>query len=145
MKKIVTILLLLLAFISTEIFALTKDIITGLFSSPERSLALIITDNGFVPDRLVASVGEELNLYITNISSNQSCFIMDKTEVFKGIPRKQLVQLTMELHSSGEFIFYCPSQNFQGKLIVLSEETTIKKKLVSDDAKSGDFWMPEDD
>ena len=145
MRRIATILLILFVFLSTELFAFTKNIVSDIFDAPERSLGVIITDNGFVPNRLVASVGEELHLYITNISSNQSCFIMDKTEVFKGVPRKQLVKLKMELHSSGEFLFYCPSQNFQGKLVVLSQETTIKNKLVRDDAKSGDFWMPEDD
>ena len=47
----------------------------------KRELAIIISDEGFFPNRVVAFEGESVRFFLTSLSQNDSCFVMKTKNV----------------------------------------------------------------
>lgn len=121
---------------------LKQDIIIP-FKHPKRKVSVIVTDSGYYPEKIIAYKGEKITFYVTSTVPEPSCLILSGHELFLSAEKGKLVVGEVELKSSGDFSFYCPSQNYKGSLVVIEKEKRKKPKrnLAS---KKSKIWMPKE-
>ena len=84
------------------------------FVFPQRDLSVIVGEDGFYPNHLVAFKGEKIRLFITSSSKKDSCFVLQKHEVFIAAENSVVNEAEFVADQSGRFRFYCPSSDFEG-------------------------------
>ena len=147
-----TLLFLIFTLTSSIVFAkkdlIEKDFQGKTFKKPLRELSVIITDDGYYPNKMLAYVGERVRFFVTSTSKKGQCFILQKHEVFISAEKGQLNELDVVLDNPGKYRFYCPSNKNFGHLTVLEKDTDNKivERDIASKGKSdkSDYWTPRD-
>lgn len=83
-----------------------------------QEFALIATDAGYLPSRIIVRNKIPVYLYITSASARTLCFMMDDFSIRKGVENQQAVQVNFVPNKTGTYKFYCPVNEIQGSLVV---------------------------
>ena len=118
-----------------------------IYESPLREYSLIVTGEGYYPNRLFAFEGEKIRFYITSTNNNPSCFSIPDKDIFLAVEKGYVTEKIVYFQKAGLYEFYCPTGNISGKIRVMrkkgkDEEDAVKRELASKNVK---IWMPKDD
>lgn len=123
------------------------------FKDPLREVSIIVTPEGYYPDKIAVFEGEKVRFFVTSTTEDPHCFVIDKHKVFLGAKKGKMSEGETIFHTPGKFKFYCPSYQSQGYLTVLSKgrKTVInikekqKKMRIRDVAGKVDpaLWTPK--
>ena len=112
---------------------------------PYRELAVIISKDGFFPNRLVVFKGEKVHFFITAVGYNSACFNIPDKKVFSSTPSSKIIETETFFDKVGVFQFNCPNNSFNGRIIVLEKKSekleTKRRGLASDTVK---IWEPKE-
>ena len=114
------------------------------FKFTQRDLSVIVAEDGFYPNHLVAFKGEKIRLFITSSSKKDSCFVLQKHEVFIAAEISVVNEAEFVADQSGRFRFYCPSSDFEGFLTVFEKDKPkeeVDRSIASEKPK---YWTPRD-
>jgi plastocyanin domain-containing protein len=114
------------------------------YDFPLREVSIIVTDDGYYPNKIVAFQGERIHFFITSASAKNQCFILQKHEVFVSAEKGTINEAEIIADQAGRFKFYCPSSKFTGHLTVFEKfaaEEEINRSIASEKPK---YWLPRD-
>jgi plastocyanin domain-containing protein len=83
-----------------------------------QEIALLATDSGYLPSRLIVRRNIPVRLFITSASEKTLCVVMDDFSLRKGVAPQQVEELRFLPTKAGQYKFYCPVQEIQGSLVV---------------------------
>jgi plastocyanin domain-containing protein len=83
-----------------------------------QEFALIASDTGYFPSRIIVRKNIPVKLYLTSSSARALCFVMDDFSIRKGIAPQALEEIRFLPTKAGQYKFYCPVQEIQGSLVV---------------------------
>lgn len=89
------------------------------FQYPQRDMAIVVTNEGYYPDKLILFEGEKVKFFVTSTMNEASCVIVQDQEAFLSATKGKLTEGEMYFNKSGEFEFYCPGYAHKGKVVVL--------------------------
>lgn len=112
---------------------------------PYRELAVIISKDGFFPNRLVVFKGEKVRFFITSVGYDSACFNIPDKKIFSSTSASKIVETETFFDKVGVFQFNCPNNSFTGRIMVLEKESdrreTTRRGLASDTVK---IWQPKE-
>jgi hypothetical protein len=123
------------------------------FKAPQRDFSIIVSNEGYYPDRLIVFEGEKVRFFVTSTSTDSKCFILENHEVFVPANKGRVAEAEIVLNKAGEYSFYCPSFAHKGKLVVLGERERAQPvvKINRDpasssvlDKQSEQAWIPKE-
>lgn len=144
------ILLILIACVnlfSFKVYALEETYFTGAkLDVPMRENAIIVSDTGFYPNRIVVFKGEKVKFFVTNISDQAQCFNIPDKSVYTTAQKGKIAEGEAYFDKSGVYVFNCPNSNFQGRVIVMEKADDMaesaRRGLASDKVK---IWKPKEE
>lgn len=117
------------------------------FDKPLREISVIITEDGFYPNKLMAYEGEKVRFFVTSTTDEKQCFILQKHKLFLGVSKGAVNESELVLDTPGRFRFYCPANKKEGHLTVLRK---VEKVAEEDSRKPASvvvkptYWTPRD-
>ncbi len=119
------------------------------FKNPLREISVIVTDDGFYPNKIMAFKGDKVRFYITSTSKkNHLCFVLHKHEVFVSAEKGKVNEVEVLIENPGRYKFYCPSTKYVGYLTVFEKfsEEEDQKRSIASEVGSGkpNYWIPRD-
>lgn len=122
------------------------------FKAPQRDFSVIVTNEGYYPDRMIVFEGEKVRFFVTSTTTDSKCFILEDHEVFLPANKGKISEAEVVLDKAGEYSFYCPSFAHRGKLVVLGERERAQPvvKVNRDPASSTSLrqneqgWVPRE-
>lgn len=83
-----------------------------------QEFALIATDTGYLPSRLIVRRNIPVRLFLTSGSARTLCIVMDDFQLKKGLAPQAVEEVRFLPTKAGQYKFYCPVQEIQGSLVV---------------------------
>lgn len=85
-----------------------------------QEFSIIATENGFYPSKVIVRRNIPVNLYLTTVDAQSSCFVMknDDFSFHRGIGAKKVERISFKPMQVGVLKFHCPVGNIEGVLIV---------------------------
>lgn len=128
-----------------------KDHKGSYFKTPLREISIIVTPEGYYPDKVAVFEGEKVRFFVTSTTTDPHCFVIDKHKIFLGAEKGKMSEGEAIFQTPGKFKFYCPSYKSQGHLTVLSKgrktvtKINKKQKKMRDVAGKADpaLWTPK--
>lgn len=123
------------------------------FKAPQRDFSIIVSNEGYYPDRMIVFEGEKVRFFVTSTTTDAKCFILENHEVFVPANKGRVAEAEVVLNKAGEYAFYCPSFAHKGKLVVLGERERAQPviKINRDpastsvlDKQSEQAWTPKE-
>lgn len=123
------------------------------FKTPQRDFSIIVSNEGYYPDRLIVFEGEKVRFFVTSTSTEAKCFILENHNVFVPASKGRVAEAEVVLEKAGEYSFYCPSFAHRGKLVVLGERersqpvVKVNRDPASSttvDRESEQHWVPRE-
>jgi len=122
------------------------------FKAPQRDFSIIVSNEGYYPDRMIVFEGEKVRFFVTSTTTDSKCFILENHEVFLPANKGRVSEAEVVLDKAGEYSFYCPSFAHRGKLVVLGERERAQSvvKINRDPASSTSLrqneqgWVPRE-
>lgn len=111
---------------------------------PVRNYSVILAEDGFSPENLVAYEGETLNISVTSTKEDKGCLFLREHNVFIAAQRGKINHGSVDLDEQGSFEFYCPSLKFKGTLTVLSKPEKEVKRDIASEKPEVNYWLPRD-
>jgi hypothetical protein len=114
------------------------------YDFPLREVSIIVTEDGYYPNKIVAFKGEKIHFFITSTTAKNQCFILQKHEVFVSAEKGAVNEAEITVTQPGRFKFYCPSSKFTGHLTVFEKfaaEEEINRTIASE---KPNYWLPRD-
>ena len=112
---------------------------------PYREQAVIISKDGFFPNRIVVYKGEKVRFFVTSVGVDSACFNIPDKNVFASPGKDKIAESEVFFDKVGVFAFNCPNNTFNGRVMVLEKaadrEETQRRGLASDLVK---IWKPKD-
>lgn len=113
---------------------------------PYREQAIIVGENGFYPNRIIAYQGERVRFFVTSAGVKNACFNIPDKNVFSGPSEGKILEVEAFFDKSGVFQFNCPNSAYVGRVMVLEKaadkEERLRRGLASDVTK---VWRPKDE
>ncbi len=109
------------------------------FARPYKEISIIVTKEGFYPDKISAFEGEKIRFFITSTEENGSCFTLPQKNIFLSAHVGKITEAEVVFDRSGEFPFYCSVGKVKGALTILMKEN--KRRGI---ASQLDKWVPKD-
>lgn len=134
--------LLLITFLIPSAFA--KDFGEKTFDKPVREISVIVTDDGFYPNKMMAFEGERIKFFITSTSKKSQCFVLQKHEVFVAADKGMVNESEVVVENAGKFKFYCPSFPHHGHLTVFEKFAAEEKENREPASEKPKYWLPRD-
>lgn len=107
---------------------------------PTREISVIVTQEGYYPKSLSVFEGEKVKFYVTSTVDKPDCLIVESHKVFMAATKGKITESEVVFDKAGEFAFYCPSSQNDGKIIVLKK--SVPKREVASEKK--DYWAPRE-
>ena len=114
------------------------------FEDPIREISVIVTDDGYFPNKISAFEGEKIRFFVTSTAKDKQCFILQKHELFLGVDRGSVNEGEIKLNQAGRFRFFCPSNKKQGYLTVLKKEVPVEEVREPASVPKPIYWTPRD-
>lgn len=111
--------------------------------TPMREQSVIITEEGYYPDKIVAFAGEKVRFFVTSTLSEPSCFIVKGKEAFVSAKKGRMTETEAFFGEPGEYEIYCPTHNFKGKVVVLDHNRARTRSIASEKDKPSN-WHPKE-
>jgi plastocyanin domain-containing protein len=115
------------------------------FDVPYREQAVIISKDGFFPNRLVVFKGEKVRFFITAVGVDSACFNIPDKNVFSSTTSQKIAETETYFDKAGVFQFNCPNNTFSGRIMVIEKESdrleSQRRGLASDTVK---VWRPKE-
>ena len=132
----------LLLLLSNSVIA--KDFGEKTFKTPVREVSVIVTEDGFYPNQMMAFEGEKLRFYITSTAKNSQCFVLQKHEVFVAADKGAVNEAEVIVENAGKFKFYCPSFKYEGTLTVFEKFNSDEEVRKPASEEKPKYWLPRD-
>lgn len=112
---------------------------------PYREQAVIVTKEGFYPNRLIAYKGEKVRFFVTAVGDVTSCFNIPAKNIFTTAHQGKIAEAEAFFDKAGTYTFNCPNSTFSGRVMIIEKaadkEETLRRGLASDVIK---VWQPKD-
>jgi hypothetical protein len=112
---------------------------------PYREQAVIVTKQGFYPNRLVVFKGEKVRFFVTAIGDTTACFNIPNKNIFTTAHQGKIAEAETFFDKAGTFTFNCPNSSFSGRVMVVEKQAdkdeTLRRGLASDVIK---VWQPKE-
>jgi plastocyanin len=112
---------------------------------PYREQAVIISPEGFYPNRLTVFKGEKVRFFVTAVGNESACFNIPDKSIFTTVSTGKIIEAETFFDKAGTYKFNCPNSLFAGRLMVIEKaadrEETMRRGLASDLVK---VWKPKD-
>ncbi len=112
---------------------------------PYREQAVIISKEGFYPNRLSVFKGEKVRFFVTAVGLDSACFNIPDKNVYTTAAPNKIVEAEAYFDKVGVFQFNCPNNTFSGRVMVLEKasdrQESMRRGLASDSVK---IWKPKD-
>lgn len=115
------------------------------FETPLREHSIIITDEGFFPNRISLFEGEKLKLFVTSLTESPSCLFIPDKKIFIGVKRGEVKESETTFRKEGVYHFHCPTGKISGKITVIrkiGEREKAQRKIASQTPSH--LWVPRD-
>jgi hypothetical protein len=122
MKNLFFLLILPISFVGKS-YAIND---AKVFDKPQREHSVILTENGYYPDHIVAFEGEKLKLFVTSTIDKPECLVVEDHKIFLEATKGKIASGESVLGKAGTYKFYCPSSQYKGQLTVLKRK--VKKE-----------------
>lgn len=113
-----------------------------MYKSPVREISIIITDDGYYPNKISAFEGEKVRFFVTSTATEKQCFILQRHELFLGVDKGKVNEGEILLDRPGRFKFYCPSNKMQGHLTVIKKTIEIQEAREPAGVSKPTYWVP---
>ena len=122
------------------------------FKTPQRDLAVVVTDEGFYPDRLILFEGEKARFFVTSTTNDAKCMIIENHSFFLPATKGRLTEAEIVFDKAGEYSYYCPSFSHRGKLVVLGERQRAQSVVkinrdpasTTSEVQTEQGWVPKE-
>ena len=117
------------------------------FEFPTRDIAVIVTKDGFFPEKITVFEGEKIHFFVTSTETTPGCFIIQKKELFLAANKGKRTEAELVFNAPGELYFHCPAGKMQGKLVVLPNLKKVRglaSEKNKNDKKSQEYWVPRE-
>lgn len=115
------------------------------FDVPYREQAIIVSKDGFFPNRLVVFKGEKVRFFVTAVGIDSACFNIPDKNVFATAASQKIAEAETFFDKVGIYQFNCPNNSFTGRVMVLEKasdkEESMRRGLASDTVK---IWKPKE-
>lgn len=115
------------------------------FDFPMREQSIIISENGYYPNKISVFKGEKVRFFITSTLAKQSCFNIPAKNIFSSPQKGEIIEREVVFDEAGTFVVNCPNMNFEGRVTVLQKSQDFieeqRRGLASDVVK---VWVPKD-
>lgn len=95
------------------------------YEFPKREFAVVLTEQGYFPDKLIFFAGEEISLWFTTTQEQVACLQLHgpstSSTVLVSAKKGELHRATLKLDQPGLYSFNCPGFSFAGTAVVLGE------------------------
>lgn len=112
---------------------------------PYREQAIIVTKEGFYPNRLIVFKGEKVRFFVTAVGVDSACFNIPDKNVFSTASPAKITEAETFFDKAGTYQFNCPNNTFTGRVKVLEKasdrEESARRGLASDTVK---IWKPKE-
>ena len=138
---------LILLFLINSAFALDYGLPEESYEIPKREISIIITPEGYYPQKISVFQGEEVKFFLTNTGKNQSCMIIKEKNIYLSSRLGQMVEGRAHFSELGTFQFYCPTGKISGAITVLERPSeNAKWEIASQKQKQTvRYWLPKDE
>ncbi len=144
MKKLLFVFFILSQIAVAQDKLLEKNFKKKTYEFPLREVSIIVSEDGFFPNKIMAFQGERIHFYITSTSKKAQCFVLQKHEVFVSAEKGSVNEAEIIVDRAGRFKFYCPSAKYEGHLTVFEKyapEEEIQRSIASE---KPNYWLPRD-
>lgn len=145
MNKLILLFLLIMPISSMQALAGAKTKVKY-FEKPVREFSVILTNEGYYPNRMVAYVGEKVRFFVTSTKKASDCFVLQDHKVFLSAKMGEISEGEVVFKDSGKFKFYCPSSKHKGFITVIEKASDVeeqKRNIASEESRPS-YWMPRD-
>ena len=112
---------------------------------PYREQAVIMTKEGFYPNRLTVYKGEKVRFFVTTVGDESACFNIPDKNIYTTAKSGKIIEAETFFDKAGTYQFNCPNNSFAGRVMVIEKESdrqeTMRRGLASDVVK---IWKPKD-
>jgi plastocyanin domain-containing protein len=112
---------------------------------PYREQAVIVTKEGFYPNRLVVFKGEKVRFFVTAVGETSACFNIPSKNVFTTASSGKIAEAETFFDKAGTYSFNCPNNSFSGRVMVIEKaadkEESQRRGLASEVIK---VWQPKE-
>lgn len=112
---------------------------------PYREQAIIVSKDGFFPNRLIVFKGEKVRFFVTAVGVDISCFNIPDKNLYATAASQKIAEAETYFDKVGVYQFNCPSNSFTGRVMVLEKasdkEESMRRGLASDTVK---IWKPKE-
>ncbi|MFA6239205.1 MAG: hypothetical protein WC635_17835 [Bacteriovorax sp.] len=112
---------------------------------PYREQAIIVSKDGFFPNRLVVFKGEKVRFFVTAVGVDTACFNIPAKNVYSSAATQKITETETYFDKVGIYQFNCPSNTWSGRVMVLEKpsdrEESMRRGLASDTVK---IWKPKE-
>lgn len=115
-----------------------------LYKQPYREVSVIVTNEGYFPDKISVFEGEKVRFFVTSTIDTPSCFILGEQEMFMAANKGKITEKEHIFMKPGDFQFYCPTGKISGKLTVLSKNHDKGRVIASEKVEIIQPWVPRD-
>lgn len=96
------------------------QVITGeFFNYPKREISVIVTNEGYYPEKIVLFSGERVRFFVTSTQETPGCFLLKEKNLFLSATKGSLSEGEALFDRAGKYNFYCPSSNSKGEISVI--------------------------
>ena len=115
---------------------------------PRREYSVIISDEGYYPDKFVVFQGERVRFFITSTIDGPSCFMIPEKNLFMSVNKGRISENEVLFDTPGVYKFYCPAGKIKGTITVIargkvkndSDDDMVIDRSVASDKFS--VWKP---
>lgn len=83
-----------------------------------QEISVIVSDQGFYPERIVLTQGTPVKMYLITPAKVPLCFMVDEWGIRKGVKPGKIEEISFTPDQPGNFRFYCPVKSIEGKITV---------------------------
>ncbi len=117
-----------------------------LFKNPIREIAIIITEDGYLPEKIVAFQNEKIYLHLTSVDKKINCFLLPKQNYFISLERGDIKGGEFLFEESGNYHFSCPAREISGEFVILDRVSKSSDRAVAQDVDDNKYtkgWVPK--
>ncbi len=115
------------------------------FDVPYREQAVIMSKEGFYPNRLTVFKGEKVRFFITAVGDESACFNIPDKNLYTFAKTGKIIEAETFFDKAGVYQFNCPNNKFAGRVMVIEKSSdrdeTLRRGLASDLVH---VWRPKD-
>ncbi len=112
---------------------------------PYREQSIIISKDGYFPNRIIAFKGEKIKFFVTTVGNEGSCFNIPDKNLYSTATALKIVEAETFFDKVGIFQFNCPNSQYSGRVVVIEKASdkveSARRGLASDVVK---VWRPKE-